>query len=24
VNEVGPVPWERDSWADVDLEAVPF
>ena len=24
VNEVGPVPWERDSWADVDLEEVPF
>ena len=24
VNEVGPVPWEHDSWADVDLETVPF
>jgi hypothetical protein len=24
VNQVGPVPWERDSWADVDMDEVPF
>lgn len=24
VNEVGPVPWERDSWAAVDVDEVPF
>ena len=25
VNQVGPVPWERDSWAGVDVdESVPF
>jgi exodeoxyribonuclease VIII len=23
-GEVGPVPWERDSWADVDVDDVPF
>ena len=23
-GEIGPVPWERDSWADVDMDDVPF
>lgn len=23
-GEIGPVPWERDSWADVDVDEVPF
>src|SRR5574337_1386605 len=24
VNQVGPVPWEQDKWASVDIDEVPF